>query len=239
MFHAAAAPSVHFSALKAGQVAYIMRRFDLEAFFASLEKYEITDLVVVPPMAIAMIMSPLNKKYSLKKLKLAVCGAAPLDKGPQAMLKALLSNETPLTQVWGMTEASCIATMFAYPEQDTTGGVGRLIPNLEAKYVLFPASSPKLVQDKFMLTLKSESSMTTVRIYLPTTLKARSASVDPRSSKVISRIQKPMRSPLTVMDGTKPAILATVTEKPRSGTSLIGRRYAMRKLTTDSMEELT
>jgi acyl-CoA synthetase (AMP-forming)/AMP-acid ligase II len=32
-----------------------------------------------------------------------------------------------------VTETSCIATMFPYPEKDFTGGVGRLIPNLEAK----------------------------------------------------------------------------------------------------------
>jgi acyl-CoA synthetase (AMP-forming)/AMP-acid ligase II len=34
-----------------------------------------------------------------------------------------------------MTETSCIATMFPYPEKDFTGGVGRLIPNLTAKLV--------------------------------------------------------------------------------------------------------
>jgi 4-coumarate--CoA ligase len=135
MFHAAAAPATHFSVLKAAQVSYVMRRFDLEQFFANIEKHKITDLVVVPPMAIGLIMSPLNKKYSLKKVKTGVSGAAPLDKGPQARLKALLSDDAPVTQVWGMTELSCVATMFPYPESDTTGSVGRLLPNLEAKYL--------------------------------------------------------------------------------------------------------
>lgn len=133
IFHAAAVPSTHTSALKSGSVTYIMRRFELEPYLSYFEKYGITDVAVVPPMAIAIIMSPLNKKYSLKGAKAAMAGAAPLDKGSQARLQALLDPEAPVTQVWGMTETSCIATMIPYPEKDDTGSVGRFIPNLDAK----------------------------------------------------------------------------------------------------------
>ena len=35
--------------------------------------------------------------------------------------------------VWGMSETSCIATMLYYAEQDSTGSVGRFLPNLDAK----------------------------------------------------------------------------------------------------------
>jgi 4-coumarate--CoA ligase len=34
-----------------------------------------------------------------------------------------------------MTETTCIASMFQYPEQDTTGSVGRVLPGLDAKLV--------------------------------------------------------------------------------------------------------
>jgi 4-coumarate--CoA ligase len=34
-----------------------------------------------------------------------------------------------------MTETTCIATMFQYPEQDTTGSVGRALPGLDLKLV--------------------------------------------------------------------------------------------------------
>ncbi len=81
------------------------------------------------------ISSPLNKKYSLKAIKIAAAGAAPLDKQPQARMQTLIGDEVPFTQVWGMTETSCIATRFPYPEKDTTGSVGRPLPNLDLKLV--------------------------------------------------------------------------------------------------------
>ena len=134
MFHAALAPRAHTSTFKNPWLTYIMRRFDLEAFLASIEKYGITDLTVVPPMAIGIIMSPLNKKYSLKSIRAAVAGAAPLPKEAQARLQSLLGS-APMTQVWGMTETSCVATKFHWPQEDITGSIGRPIANLEMKIV--------------------------------------------------------------------------------------------------------
>jgi acyl-CoA synthetase (AMP-forming)/AMP-acid ligase II len=134
VFHASAAPVAHISTLKAGSVAYMMRRFDLEKYLNTVEKYNVTDLAMVPPIVIAILMSPLcQQRPFLKKVRLAACGAAPLDKGIQARFRSLMGDGSPFTQVWGMTETSCVATMFPYPEHDDTGSVGRLIPNLEAK----------------------------------------------------------------------------------------------------------
>ena len=94
-----------------------MRRFELEPFFAYSERYQVTESGGVPPMIIAMIMSPLRKKYSLKSAKAAVCGAAPLGAGPQRRFEELLGG-APFTQVYGMTEATCIAMLVPWPEHD-------------------------------------------------------------------------------------------------------------------------
>ncbi|KAJ5143403.1 uncharacterized protein N7515_002190 [Penicillium bovifimosum] len=136
LFHASAAPVSHISTLKAGQMAYMLRRFDLQTYLDTVDKYNVTDLAMVPPIVIAILMSPLSqKKPYLKKTKAAACGAAPLDKNVQARFRSLMGDDSPFTQVWGMTETSCVATMFPYPEHDDTGSVGRLIPNLEAKLI--------------------------------------------------------------------------------------------------------
>jgi acyl-CoA synthetase (AMP-forming)/AMP-acid ligase II len=110
-------------------------RFDPELWFKAHEQFSLTDLVVVPPIAIMAINSPLNKKYSLNSVKIANVGAAPLDKVPQARMQKLIGEEVPFTQVWGMTETSCVATRFPYPEKDDTGSVGRPLPNLDLKLV--------------------------------------------------------------------------------------------------------
>ncbi|KAL4877060.1 hypothetical protein BJY04DRAFT_222382 [Aspergillus karnatakaensis] len=136
LFHAAAAPSTHFGLIKAGHTLYMMRRFDLPLFLSTFLKYNITDLTLVPPIAIAVLMNPLtHSKPFLKSVRAASCGAAPLDKDVQGRIQKLLGQGAPFTQVWGMTETSCIGMMFPYPEGDETGSVGRLIGNLEAKLV--------------------------------------------------------------------------------------------------------
>ncbi|KAF2200694.1 amp dependent CoA ligase [Delitschia confertaspora ATCC 74209] len=135
LFHAASTPVGVITPFRAGQAAYIMRRFELEPFLAAIERYKITELGIVPPIAVAIIMSPISKKYSLRSIRKAACGAAPLGKGPQARLKALLALEAPFTQVWGMTETSCVASMFGAFEHDDTGSVGRMLPNMDVKLV--------------------------------------------------------------------------------------------------------
>ncbi|KAF2101590.1 amp dependent CoA ligase [Rhizodiscina lignyota] len=135
MFHAAVGPAVHTSALRAGQQNYIMRRFDLEGFLSAVEKYQITDLVCVPPIVIAVIMSPLRHKYSLKSVRFAAVGAAPLDKGPQAKFRELLHPDVPFTQVLGMTETSCLLAKFDGRTFDDTGSIGQFVPDLDIKLV--------------------------------------------------------------------------------------------------------
>ncbi|KAL2850628.1 hypothetical protein BJY01DRAFT_233148 [Aspergillus pseudoustus] len=136
IFHAAAAPSTHFGIIKTGHTTYMMRRFDLTVFLETVKRFKITDITLVPPIAIAILMTPaVQQDQFLRGVKLAVCGAAPLDKSVQMRLRKSLGNEAPFTQVWGMTETCCVATMFPYPEDDKTGSVGRLIANVEAKLV--------------------------------------------------------------------------------------------------------
>ncbi|TVY53801.1 Acyl-CoA ligase azaF [Lachnellula cervina] len=135
MFHAACVPVAHTTALRSGEASVVMRRFDLDEFLSSVEKFDITTVGVVPPIAIAIIMSPISKKYSLKGIKAVSCGAAPLGKESQERLRRLLSPEATVTQVWGMTETSCIATQFYHPEDDTTGSVGRPMPCCDVKII--------------------------------------------------------------------------------------------------------
>ena len=115
---------------------YIMRRFELNSYLEFVEKYNITDLIVVPPILTAILKSEHpEKERCLQEVKNIVCGAAPLDKTIQTQVRNLLSNGVPLTQAWGMTETCCASMIFPYPEEDVTGSIGRLVPNVEAKYI--------------------------------------------------------------------------------------------------------
>lgn len=126
-------PIAHITPLRAGHASFILRRFELEPFLSSIPKHLLTELILVPPVAVAMLKYPLLHKYSLKSIKVVNCGAGPLDKEHQNTLSALLDPEASFTQVWGMTETSCVASRFYYPEHDDTGSVGRMMPNLDVK----------------------------------------------------------------------------------------------------------
>ncbi|KAF2806774.1 AMP-binding enzyme [Mytilinidion resinicola] len=134
-FRAASVSGVHTTPLRAGHVTYVMRRFELESYLQNLEKWEIPEISLVPPLVTATIMSPLSKKYSLKKAIYATCGAAPLDKEPQQQFLLLMHPDARFTQVWGMTEITCVAMSFPWDEHDFLGSVGRLVPNMEAKLI--------------------------------------------------------------------------------------------------------
>ncbi|KAJ9603540.1 hypothetical protein H2200_011726 [Cladophialophora chaetospira] len=135
MFHAAIAPRCHTSTLKLGETSYVMRRFELEPYLSNVEKFKVTELYVVSAMAVAISMSPLLQKYSLKSMRAGLAGAAPLSKETQAAIKPYLAPGAPFTQVMGMTEVSCILTMILWPEHDVTGSVGRVIPGMDVKLV--------------------------------------------------------------------------------------------------------
>lgn len=134
-FHAASAPVTFTSPLRSGHVTYAMRRFELESYLKYMEQYEIPEVLAVPPMVIAIIMSPLSKKYSLRKTFNATFGAAPMDKDTQRRFLSLMAPDAKCSQVWGLTESTCVTTHFQWPEKDDTGSVGRFVPNMEAKYV--------------------------------------------------------------------------------------------------------
>ncbi|CZS94648.1 related to 4-coumarate--CoA ligase [Rhynchosporium graminicola] len=135
MFHAACVPVAHTTPLRAGQVSVIMRRFELEPFLVNIDKFQITDIALVPPIVIAVIMSGLASKFSLKTIRAVTVGAAPLGKDSQDRMRALFPAGTYVNQVWGMTETSCVASMFHYPEDDVSGSVGRMLLLLDSKIV--------------------------------------------------------------------------------------------------------
>lgn len=133
MFHAAMVPVAHITPLRSGDVTFIMPRFEIEHFLSSIHKHQITDVIFVPPVALAVIKHPRVESYPLTSLRCINSVAGPLHKDHQSTFQKLLPPMAFFTQVWGMTETSCVASKFYYPEDDDTGSVGYMMPNLDVK----------------------------------------------------------------------------------------------------------
>lgn len=113
----------------------MLRRFELEPFCAAIQTFQITELPVVPPIVLMILASPAAKSDNLRSVKNTQCGAASLNKVHQRRFEELLAPDASFNQVWGMTETTCVASRFWYPENDETGSIGRFISNLDVKCV--------------------------------------------------------------------------------------------------------
>ncbi|MFG2727836.1 AMP-binding protein [Streptomyces canus] len=111
-----------------------MPRFDLTKFLTAIDEYRIDYLYIAPPLALALVTSPLVDQYDLSSLQVVMSGAAPLNRGlAQALAKRL---DTTVVQGYGLTEASPTTHGIPADRPDLDrGSIGLLMPNLEARVV--------------------------------------------------------------------------------------------------------
>ncbi|KAH8700357.1 putative amp dependent CoA ligase [Talaromyces proteolyticus] len=108
--------------------------FDLETFCQKSSELKVTDLHLVPPVALAMAVSPVAHKYDLPSLKRIVISAAPLKKAVQLLLKKRLPH-TSVCQGYGLSE--CTGGIIHQIDEDNlaSGSVGKLFAGVEARLV--------------------------------------------------------------------------------------------------------
>ncbi|MCP2292595.1 fatty acid--CoA ligase FadD11 [Nocardia amikacinitolerans] len=77
----------------------------------------------------AAVLSKLRAKLGLDRVKWAMSGAAPV---PPETLGFFFGLGIPISEVWGMSELTCVASVSP-PEQARLGTVGKLLPGLEGR----------------------------------------------------------------------------------------------------------
>lgn len=112
----------------------MMRKFDLPQYLEYIYKYAITETHMVNPILLSILRQPAESLKMLDSIRTILVAGAPLDGDTQNKFAAILNPEARCVQVWGMTESGW-GTSFHYPEVDDTGSIGRLLPNVEVKYV--------------------------------------------------------------------------------------------------------
>jgi 4-coumarate--CoA ligase len=119
-----------------------MPKFDFLEMLQYVQKYRITDLVLVPPVVVAMAKHPATKKFDLSSVESVGSGAAPLGKEVSEEFERLWSTgQVNVKQGWGMTELTCSATSFHPNKRSTSFSVGEMLANCEAKIVLDEAGT--------------------------------------------------------------------------------------------------
>jgi 4-coumarate--CoA ligase len=137
MYHAMAQAIFAVSGPKMRVPVYIMPKFDFLEMLAAVAKFRITDLVLVPPVVVAMAKHPATKKFDLSSVQTVGSGAAPLGREVCEEFEKLWPNgQVNVKQGWGMTELTCAATGFSPVKHSASFSVGEVLGQCEAKIVL-------------------------------------------------------------------------------------------------------
>ncbi|ETN43896.1 uncharacterized protein HMPREF1541_11027 [Cyphellophora europaea CBS 101466] len=120
---------------------YVMAKFDFLKMLEYIAKFKVTDLNLVPPMAVALAKHPDVEKYDLSTINFMGCGAAPLGRDVAEQVEKRLNKSRKeedyvnLRQGWGMTECTCSLLGWDINQFAGTNAVGEPNANCEAMIV--------------------------------------------------------------------------------------------------------
>jgi acyl-CoA synthetase (AMP-forming)/AMP-acid ligase II len=117
-----------------GATVVTMPRFDLEQYLQMVQKYGVTILHVVPPVALALAKHPIVANFDLSKVRGAFSAAAPLGEAVATAVHRRLGFR--VSQAYGMTEVSGASHLGPTTEERIKpASGGRLMPNMECRIV--------------------------------------------------------------------------------------------------------
>jgi len=136
MYHAMAQTIFGINAMKQAIPVYVMPKFDFVQMLENVQRFRITNLILVPPIVVAMSKDPRTRQYDLSSVEKVAAGAAPLGREVCVELEKLWPpGKINVKQGWGMTEITCAAVGWPPHEFSGSFSVGELNANLEAKIV--------------------------------------------------------------------------------------------------------
>jgi len=135
LYHTAALDGTTTTFLEVGAPTFILRRFDVEATLAAIERHRITHVWLAPVMINAILRDPRLTEFDLSSLELLMNGG---EKLPLHLIERCLSafENAWLADGYGMTETvSGDAYLDAHHTIEKRGSVGKPVYNAEIRIV--------------------------------------------------------------------------------------------------------
>nr|XP_019555575.2 luciferin 4-monooxygenase isoform X1 [Aedes albopictus] len=104
------------------QLLVSLPKFEEGLFLSCIENYRCTMVFVVPPLVVFLAKHPLVESYDLSSVDTLLCGAAPLSKETEDLVKERLKVRY-VRQGYGMSETT-LATLVQSGEGHKSGSVG-------------------------------------------------------------------------------------------------------------------
>ncbi|KAL7284583.1 hypothetical protein ACG7TL_001876 [Trametes sanguinea] len=136
LFHAYGLLFVLFSGLAYGAAILVSPGFQLERALNSIQRYRVTHLCFVPPMAVLLCKSSLVQNYDLSSVRYFFVGAAPVSAELTDQLVHVLPKTCKIGQGYGMTETATMISLMRLDQRvGTPGSAGVLLPGYAARVV--------------------------------------------------------------------------------------------------------
>ncbi|OAP60575.1 hypothetical protein AYL99_05577 [Fonsecaea erecta] len=139
MYHALGLLYYSFTTPKWGIETYVMERWNLADFLSHVQRFRITELVLVPPMLVALAKHPAVRDGTcdLSSVRKVAAGAAPIGMEVTQQFEELWDGRLKVRQAWGMSEAPAITLCWDERENSgpTSTSIGELVPGAEGMLV--------------------------------------------------------------------------------------------------------
>ncbi|CAG4963998.1 unnamed protein product [Colias eurytheme] len=114
-----------------GKLTVYLPKFDVDTYFKTIEKHQITHLTVVPAMLTALAKA--EGKYDTSSVTEVYSGAAPLYEETAIAFKKMFPNVAAIRQGYGLTESTLALTFNI--NFDKMGSVGCVVDDVVLKVV--------------------------------------------------------------------------------------------------------
>ncbi len=109
LFHSGGLCVITLPTLMAGGHVVLQEHFDAGAFLADIQRYRVTTTFGVPAMMLFASQHTDFDRADLSSLRMIVAGGAPV---PEPLLQLYGARNIPVSQCWGMTETTTVATFL-------------------------------------------------------------------------------------------------------------------------------
>lgn len=129
--HSYGIASMNGSFLRLKGKVIILRSFNLEQMFSSIEKYKVQSLSAVPTIYVHMLLFHDADKYDLSSMKYYICASAPLAIETWKDFKEKFGHE--IAEGWGLTETGANTTVNPLDGLKKAGSIGKPFRGIEMK----------------------------------------------------------------------------------------------------------
>lgn len=120
----------------------VMPSFNLEVFLRTVQEHKITFIYVAPPVLVRLARDKMVERFDLRSVRMITSGAAPLTRELVDAVHKRLGIK--INQAYGLSETSPMTHTQPWDEwYSSVGSVGKMFPNMTAKYITADGSEAK------------------------------------------------------------------------------------------------